>query len=64
MAVTPAQIQLVIDLIDEEQETYTWGGSEDAEGCLMPGRIDWDRLRSDIRAVLEGQEVTSAPKAR
>ena len=53
-------------LLNEAEQQNLWGGSEDEEGALHPGDVDWDELRAKIAAVLDllranGIEVEVTP---
>lgn len=39
----------LLKIIDEEEDNYTWGGSEDSEGCLSKGCVDFDRIKKAIK---------------
>lgn len=39
-------------IVAEAKDDYTWGGSEDADGGLMPGRPDWDRMITQLEAFM------------
>jgi len=38
-------------MIAEMEEQNEWGGSEDGEGNLYPGGIDWEEVREKIEAL-------------
>ena len=39
----------VLRIIDNEEENYTWGGSENEDGALSRGNIDFDRIRNAVK---------------
>lgn len=41
--------RLINKLIDEEENSYLNGGSEDSEGNLERGPVNFDRIRSALR---------------
>ncbi len=45
----------ISELIDMAEDDFKWGGSEDSEGCLMPGDVDFEKLKKDIFKVLKGE---------
>lgn len=40
-------------LISNAEGHYEWGGSEDENGTLHPGSIDWEELRTGIAKVID-----------
>jgi len=43
----------IINLLEEAQEQYEWGGDEDIDGHLHPGFVDWVNLQDDISRCLD-----------
>jgi hypothetical protein len=55
MNITEAK-EKITDLIEAAEDDHRWGGSETSDGVLMPGPVNWDKLKEDIAAVLDGLE--------
>ncbi len=50
------KLMALFAVIDEMQEQFEFGGSEDGDGALHPGTPDWDGAKQKIRKAL-GKEV-------
>jgi hypothetical protein len=50
------KIEAIQSLLAAAKEENEYGGSEDADGCLHPGNVDWDELEERIICVLEDRE--------
>lgn len=49
-------IEKLLKIIDEEQDHYNWGGSEDQDGGLDRGPVDFDRIREAIKQLAKDKE--------
>lgn len=38
----------VLKILEEEEKSYNWGGSEDADGSLSRGDVDFNRIKQAI----------------
>lgn len=54
----PAKIDLILE---EAEQDNRYGGSEDSEGSLMPGVVDWQDVRAKIMAVFAGRPASDLP---
>ena len=52
------KIEAIQALLAGAKEENEFGGSEDGDGCLHPGDVDWDELEARIICILEDREWT------
>ncbi len=52
------KIEAIQSLLAAAKEENEFGGSEDADGCLHPGDVNWDELEERIICILEDREWT------
>lgn len=38
----------ILKEISEQEEEYKWGGSEDSDGTLEHGEVDFDKIREEV----------------
>lgn len=55
------KIEAIQSLLAVAKEEYQWGGSEDKDGCLGNGYVDFEELEERIICILEDREYV-APK--
>jgi hypothetical protein len=47
------QVKKILEIIDDEEDSFTWGGSEDSDGGLSHGSVDFDRIRKAVNKLIE-----------
>jgi hypothetical protein len=52
MSIEEAKAELE-KIISGAVDDNLWGGHETPDGCLMPGRVDWDKFRRDVSGVID-----------
>lgn len=57
-------VKRISALIEKAEEDYRWGGGETRDGTLKPGRIDWDKLRSDAADLVRAIDKPLAESVR
>ena len=52
LQVAEAELRKIREVVEEEENEYRWGGSEDVEGGLQPGTPDFKKILTMIDASL------------
>lgn len=50
---TYMKVKEILSIIERLQEEYTWGGSEDEDGGLIPGCPDFEKAKNEVRLLMK-----------
>lgn len=53
----------LLKIIDQEEDSFNWGGDEDENGSLNYGYVDWEKIKKAIKEfAISKDELKKYPK--